>query len=182
MNKKKCKYTLPGVDRYCRHKEAYWCEEHHILHCPVCDAAFKVVAVAGGFDPLHDGHINYFDEAMTLGNELLVILTRDNQLIKKKGKVWIPFDRRKHMLEWMLKGKLTHFKVVENIDSDIRCIESLRKYKPDIFAKGGNTWDIDNLPEREVCQELGIKVIFGVGGFNKEQGSSDLIASEKRIK
>ena len=54
-------------------------------------------------------------------------------------------------------------------------IESLKLYRPDVFAKGGDTWNINNLPEREVCEELGIEVVFGVGGFEKLQSSSDLL-------
>ncbi|KKM84296.1 hypothetical protein LCGC14_1300590 [marine sediment metagenome] len=139
----------------------------------------KVVAVSGGFDPPHDNHIAYFEEALTLGDELIVILTRDDQLVTKKGKVWIPYERRKYMLEWMFKGKGKKCTIVENTDSDITSRESLRKYLPDIFAKGGSDWDKDNLAEREVCTELGIQVIFGVGGFEKPRGSSDVKDDEK---
>jgi len=100
-------------------------------------------------------------------------------LVTKKGKVWIPYERRKYMLEWMFKGKGKKCTIVENTDSDITSRESLRKYLPDIFAKGGSDWDKDNLAEREVCTELGIQVIFGVGGFEKPRGSSDVKDDEK---
>ncbi len=43
-----------------------------------------VVAVSGGFDPLHIGHIDMINEAKALGNELVVILNNDNWLRKKK--------------------------------------------------------------------------------------------------
>jgi cytidyltransferase-like protein len=127
-----------------------------------------IVATAGSFDPLHPGHIAHIEGALKLG-DLIIILARDDQLIKKKGKCAIPYEARKQILEWGLKGR---GKVVENIDKENCCKSSLRLYKPDIFAKGGDTWDINNLPEKEVCEELGIEIIFGVGGHDKPYSSS----------
>jgi cytidyltransferase-like protein len=126
------------------------------------------VAISGGFDPIHPGHIQYIEEALKLG-ELIIILTRDDQLIQKKGKCVIPYEARKQILEWGLKGR---GKVVGNLDLDITCKSSLRFYRPNIFAKGGDTWDANNLPEKEVCQELGIEIVFGVGGYDKPYSSS----------
>lgn len=134
------------------------------------------VAVSGGFDPLHDGHIRYFKEASKLGDELIVILTRDAQLVAKKGEAYQGYDERKAILEWGFEGKKVKATIVPNVDTNITSTESIRKYKPDIFAKGGDSWDEENLPEAEVCRELGIKVVFGVGGFDKVQSSSWITA------
>lgn len=130
-----------------------------------------VVAVSGGFDPIHKGHVRYIKKAMELGR-VIVILTRDDQLATKKGKAFMEYDERQEILEAIIGDR---GEVVPNIDSTIASIDSIRKYKPDIFAKGGDTWDAENLPEADVCKELGIKVVFGVGGVNKVQSSSQLI-------
>ena len=58
-----------------------------------------VVAVSGGFDPLHIGHVRLFQEARKLGGELLVILNNDNWLLKKKGFVFMPQEERMEILE-----------------------------------------------------------------------------------
>lgn len=136
------------------------------------------IAVSGGFDPIHPGHIAYINEALKLGTHLLVILTRDEQLIEKdriagnkKNRSPIPYIVRKATLEWGLGDK---GKVVENVDKDITSCESLRKYHPDIFAKGGDSWNLDNLPEKSVCDGLGIEIVFGVGGYDKPYSSSNL--------
>jgi len=136
------------------------------------------VAVSGGFDPLHPGHLAYIKEALKLGDYLLVILTRDEQLIEKdrvagnkKNRLPIPYDVRKSVLEWGLGNR---GEVVMNIDEDITSCKSLGKYHPNIFAKGGDSWDLDNLPEKSVCDELGIKIVFGVGGYDKPYSSSKL--------
>jgi len=142
------------------------------------NAKSAIVAVAGGFDPIHPGHIAYINEALKLGTHLLVILTRDEQLIEKdklagnkKNRLPIPYDVRKATLEW---GLADRGEVVMNIDKDITSCMSLRRYHPDIFAKGGDSWDLDNLPEKSICDELGIKIVFGVGGYDKPYSSSKL--------
>ena len=141
------------------------------------------VAISGGFDPIHPGHIAYIEEALKLGGELLVILSRDNQLIEKdrlsnwvKGRSPIPYEVRKAVIEWGLHGR---GKVVENIDKNITSYDSIKKYHPDIFAKGGDSWDVKNLPEKQVCDELGIKIVFGVGGYNKPYSSSKIMKGDK---
>jgi len=147
-----------------------------------------VVCVSGNFDPCHSGHASYLKEALKLGDKLIVILTRDEQVIAKKGYCFMPYEERKAIVEAIV-GEGTVVINIDGLDPDSRVFESakkpikkdftscesLRHYKPDIFAKGGDTWDIKNLPEREVCEELGIKVVFGIGGFAKTQSSSELI-------
>ena len=134
-----------------------------------------VVAISGGFDPIHKGHVRYIKQAMKLGR-VIVILTRDDQLVAKKGRAFMEYGERREILEAIIGDR---GKVVPNIDSTIASVDSIRKYKPDIFAKGGDTWDIGNLPEADVCKELGIKVVFGVGGVVKVQSSSQLVRGDK---
>jgi D-beta-D-heptose 7-phosphate kinase/D-beta-D-heptose 1-phosphate adenosyltransferase len=132
-----------------------------------------VVAVSGGFDPIHIGHIRNLKEAKKLGDKLLVILNTDDFLIRKKGKPFMVFDERKEILEairWVDE-------VVASVDTDQTVCQSLRHYKPDIFAKGGDR-TIGNIPEKATCNELGIKMVFGVGGA-KIQSSSWLIKGSR---
>ncbi|MDO8481516.1 MAG: adenylyltransferase/cytidyltransferase family protein, partial [bacterium] len=49
----------------------------------------KWVAVSGGFDPIHIGHVRMFEAARKLGDKLVVILNNDNWLQKKKGYVFM---------------------------------------------------------------------------------------------
>ena len=58
-----------------------------------------VVAVSGGFDPVHIGHIRLFKSAKKLGDKLCIILNNDNWLMKKKGYVFMPQVERKELLE-----------------------------------------------------------------------------------
>ena len=56
--------------------------------------AKKVVLVTGGFDPLHSGHINYFNNAKKLGDKLIVGLNSDDWLTRKKGQPFMNLENR----------------------------------------------------------------------------------------
>ena len=138
----------------------------------------RVVAVCGGFDPIHVGHVRHLKAAKALGTELIVILNSDVWLMKKKGYVFMKSEERKELIESIRYVD----KVVPYIESENGSVaKSLKKYKPDIFAKGGDR-TIDNIPtdEIDVCKHLGITLVTGVGG-EKIQSSSWLVdkASKK---
>jgi len=128
-----------------------------------------IVAVSGGFDPIHIGHIRYFKAAKKLGDKLVVILNSDKFLKRKKGFVFMPFKERKEVL----KSIRYIDKVIPCIDKDQTVCETLKKLKPDIFAKGGDRI-LENIPERKVCEKLRIKMVFGIGG-KKIKSSSWLL-------
>ena len=133
------------------------------------------VAVCGGFDPLHVGHIRHFKGAKALGDELIVILNTDRWLRKKKGYVFMPFKERKEIIESVIYVD----RVVECIDKDVSVAKTLATIKPDIFAKGGDR-GIGNIPKSEIdiCKKLGIRIVCGVGG-KKIQSSSELVKKAK---
>jgi len=135
-----------------------------------------VVAVCGGFDPIHVGHIKHFREAKKLGDILVVMLNTDDWLTKKKGYIFMSFEERKEIIESIRYVD----KVTPVIDTNGSVAKTLEKLKPNIFAKGGDR-TMDNIPESEinVCERLGIKIVFGVGG-GKVQSSSWLIDKMKR--
>lgn len=138
-----------------------------------------VVAVSGGFDPIHIGHIRMFKEAKKLGDKLVVIINNDNWLKKKKGFVFMSQKERKEIIEnikWVDEVVLTtHKPNPENMSVD----NALKKIKPDIFANGGDR-KIGNTPELLVCKKYGIKMVFNIGRGGKIQSSSWLLESYKK--
>lgn len=128
----------------------------------------KTVAVSGGFDPIHIGHIRMIKAAAKLG-EVMVFLNSDDFLMRKKSYVFMPFAERKEILE-NIKGVR---EVLDVIDEDDTVCDTLNKYRPQIFANGGDRTS-DNIPEVAICKQLGIEMIFGVGG-DKVQSSSVLV-------
>ena len=135
-----------------------------------------VVAVSGGFDPLHIGHIRMFQEAKALGDELVVILNNDHWLRNKKGFVFMSETERKEIIE-SIRG-VDRVIITDHKPNDERSVcRTLRELRPDIFANGGDRKPYgDPPPEVPVCEELGIKMTYDVGTGGKVQSSSWLVA------
>jgi cytidyltransferase-like protein len=130
----------------------------------------KTVIISGNFDPIHVGHLDYFKAAKKLG-KVTCILTRDSQIIKKKGYVFMPYEERKEMLEAF------GIDVVKNIDNDETCTETLRLLAPKsacYFVP--KEWH----PEESVCKILKIKLVYDVS--RKRQSSSKLVRKMDKLK
>lgn len=139
-----------------------------------------VVAVSGGFDPIHIGHIRVFQEAKKLGDKLIVILNNDHWLRNKKGFVFMPEAERKEIIE-SIKG-VDEVIITDHKPGDERSVARvLRKLRPDIFANGDDRKPHgDPPPEVGICEELGIKMVYDVGAGGKVQSSSQLIKKAAR--
>ena len=53
----------------------------------------KISLVTGGFDPIHSGHLRYFERAKDFSDYLIVGLNGDPWLKKEKGSVFSILDR-----------------------------------------------------------------------------------------
>ena len=136
----------------------------------------KVIAVSGGFDPIHIGHVRMIQDAKKLGN-VIVFLNTDEWLKRKKGYVFMPWEERAEILLGIKGVK----EVYSAMDEDNTVCEALKFYKPDIFANGGDRKP-GLVPEYQVCEEFGIEMAFSVGGDDKPQSSSWLVEKSKYTK
>src|ERR1041385_2323159 len=122
----------------------------------------KIIAVSGGFDPVHIGHVRMFQEAAQLADKLVVIINDDDWLMRKKGFVFMNEKERGEIIkEFECVDKVYVYHSPSGSNS---VAGALRQIKPDIFANGGDKKTEEDIPESEVCNELGIKMIFNVGG------------------
>lgn len=136
------------------------------------------VAVSGGFDPVHIGHVRMFNAAKKLGDRLVVIVNNDNWLKKKKGYSFMKEEDRKEIIENFASVDSAVLTMHTADDPDDSVCRDLERLKPEIFANGGDRKE-DNVPEYTVCDKLGIKMVFNVGG-EKLRSSSDLVAESKK--
>ena len=135
-----------------------------------------VVAVSGGFDPVHIGHVRLFERAKALGDKLVVILNNDNWLKKKKHHIFMPQHERAEVIAAL---KAVDEVVVtnhpENAD-DMTVSDALRQIRPHIFANGGDRPEATHPPkEVAVCKEIGTEMVFNIGDGGKVQSSSWLL-------
>jgi D-beta-D-heptose 7-phosphate kinase/D-beta-D-heptose 1-phosphate adenosyltransferase len=132
----------------------------------------KTVAVSGGFDPIHVGHVRMLRDAAQLG-KVSVILNTDDFLLRKKGYVFMPLEERKEILESISYVD----RVIVSVDTDDSVCKTLEMILPDIFANGGDRTNRNEIREAELCDRLNIEMVFGVGG-NKVQSSSWLVKEQ----
>ncbi len=133
----------------------------------------KTIMVSGGFDPVHIGHIRMILDAARHG-DVVVVANSDDWLFRKKGFVFMEFEQRAEILA-AIKGVV---KVSGVDDTDGTVCEAIRRLKPDMFANGGDRRK-HNTPEQDVCEELGVEMLWGIGGEDKANSSSDLVERVK---
>ncbi len=134
------------------------------------DTAKRIVMVSGGFDPVHIGHLQMFEEAKKLGDKLVVVLNSDEWLIRKKGKYFMNQEERAAIVRGFTC--VDDIFILESDRNDVG--EAIEKIRPHIFANGGDRRDEKDIPEAKTCKELGVEMIFNVGG-GKVQSSSELL-------
>ena len=123
-----------------------------------------IVMVAGDFGHIHQGHVDHIVKAYSLGNYLIIVTHTDDSIRERKGYEPTPLWARIIILKGLISLLGGEGEVMLALDTDGKCRKTLRKIKPDIFAKGGE-YTLSTLPQEEisVCEECGIRIIFGVG-------------------
>ena len=139
----------------------------------------KVIIVSGYFNPLHKGHIEYFNNAKSQGDKLFVIVNSDLQRALKGSKEFMKQDERLCIVEnlKMVDTAMVSVDQDRTVCDSLRFIHSLYRQMPGgetvlAFANGGDQ-NNDTIPERPVCEELGIELIDDLG--EKIQSSSWLL-------
>lgn len=135
----------------------------------------KAIIVSGYFNPIHKGHIEYFQNAKGNGDKLFVIVNSDFQRALKGSKEFQDEKERIFIVESL---RLVD-KCFLSIDKDRTVVESIKmiynlfgnEYQL-AFANGGDQ-NNDTIPERPICEELRIELLDGLGG--KIQSSSWLL-------
>ena len=141
----------------------------------------KVSLVTGGFDPIHSGHISYFERAKDLSGYLVVGLNTEEWLTRKKGQYFQSWKERAEIIR--------HLDMVDAVisydDSDdsscegiSRCLDIAEKV---VFCNGGDRAD-SNTPEEEFCSNNSYNLTseYNIGG-SKTESSSVLINNASKI-
>ena len=139
----------------------------------------KAIILSGYFNPLHVGLIEYFQEAKKIADELIVIVNNDFQRKLKGSKEFMHENER----VLIIKSLKIVDKVYLSIDND----KSVKNTIGMIYKEVGNDYELifgnggdqenSSIPEANVCQNLGIILVDGLG--KKIQSSSWLLNNKK---
>jgi len=135
----------------------------------------KAIIVSGYFNPIHKGHLEYFQNAKKLADVLFVIVNNDHQRDLKQSKEF--------QLEQERMAIVSSLRVVDkailSIDTDRTVCATIasiaNNYGQDYdfaFANGGDQ-NNNTIPERPICEKMGIALLDGLG--DKIQSSSWLL-------
>ena len=135
----------------------------------------KAIIVSGYFNPIHKGHLEYFKNAKQHADYLFVIVNSDLQRKLKGSK---PFQDEKERMIIVNSIKGVDIAIL-SIDKDRTVCETIKKIAQEYgeeyslaFANGGDQ-NNDTIPEKPICEQLGVKLIDGLG--DKIQSSSWLL-------
>ena len=135
----------------------------------------KAIIVSGYFNPIHKGHLEYFKNAKQHADYLFVIVNSDLQR-KLKGSKAFQDEEERMIIVNSIKGV---DKAILSIDKDRTVCETIKKIAKEYgkeynlaFANGGDQ-NNDTIPEKPICEQLGVKLIDGLG--DKIQSSSWLL-------
>ena len=125
----------------------------------------KGIIVSGYFNPIHKGHIEYFNNAKALADELFVIVNNDHQRVLKGSTVFQKEQERVFIVSNI--KSVDH--CILSIDEDRTVCKTIEKIAQDFdqeydlnFANGGD--------------QMGISLVDGLG--DKIQSSSWLLKSK----
>ena len=135
----------------------------------------KAIIVSGYFNPIHKGHLEYFNNAKAMADQLFVIVNNDHQRELKGSREFQ--DENERML--IVSNIKAVDKAILSIDTDRTVRETIKMIAEQFgaefelgFANGGDQ-NNDTIPEKPVCEEMNVILIDGLG--DKIQSSSWLL-------
>ena len=126
----------------------------------------KVGIVSGYFNPLHEGHLEYFKEASLMVDHLCVIVNNDLQVEKKDARSFLNEKTRFLVVDALRIVDYTFL----SIDKDASVAKSIKKVKYDLtppkkfttsfpkwyFFNSGDKSGGEVTAEEEICRKLKI--------------------------
>ena len=133
----------------------------------------KLSLVTGGFDPIHSGHIAYFERAKDLSDYLDVGINTDIWLTAKKGQYFQSWVERAEIIRHldMVDAVIT----VPDDDKGSACgaiAKCLEIAETVVFCNGGDRGKFNTPETDKYGEDPRVQFDFGIGGDDKMNSSS----------
>ena len=132
----------------------------------------KVSLVTGGFDPIHSGHIAYFERAKDLSDYLVVGLNTNEWLTRKKGQYFLPWIERADIIRHL---NMVDAVISWNDEDDSACgaiAKCLEISENVIFCNGGDRIKTNTPEITGYGDDPRVEFKFAIGGEDKMNSSS----------
>ena len=141
---------------------------------------YDLMILSGGFDPLHVGHIRMIQHARDMAALVVVGINSDEWLHRKRGCVLTKFEDRCTIVA-SIRGVTSAVGFDDGDDTAVALIKMVCRLSPGAQIAFGNGGDrtSTNVPEVEICNELGVDLVWGVGG-ERVESSSGVIENAQR--
>lgn len=133
----------------------------------------KISLVTGGFDPIHSGHIQYFQRAKDFSDYLVVGINTNEWLTNKKGQYFQSWVERAEIIRHLDMVDAVITVPDDEVGSACGAIEKcLQIAETVVFCNGGDRGST-NTPELDKYGDNPrVQFEFGIGGTDKKNSSS----------
>lgn len=114
----------------------------------------RIVHCHGAFDLIHLGHLTHFEEARSLGDVLVVTLTGDAHITKKRSVTFLEDQRARQVAAL----EIVDYAAVIQEPTALSAIEALR---PDFYVKGPEYADLTLDKSRSIYHEMRVLESYG---------------------
>lgn len=141
----------------------------------------KASIVSGYFGPLHQGHLDLFEEARARSGYLIVVVNNDRQQVLKKGKLIQGQQARARIVAALRVVDAVYIAVEDGPGID-GSFDVIRSDYPDTeleFCNGGDRRSLESLPGDEIAAAARnrITLLYGIGGTEKADSSTRILAA-----
>ncbi len=137
---------------------------------------FRKVMVFGTFDPVHQGHLNYFEQAKKEGNFLIVVIARDKTVIKEKGRELL--ESEKERLKKVRELKIVDRAILGDLKDKLKVV---KEENPEVICLGYDQ-KVDLKELRKNLRKLGLKPeIKTMKPFKPEKYKSSILREKQEF-
>jgi cytidyltransferase-like protein len=137
----------------------------------------RIAIVSGYFNPIHIGHLRMIQAAGELAPHVVVIVNNDKQQLLKKGRILMTEEDRLAIVA-ELRCVDEAFVAIDDDSAVAQSLRRVREQHPDaelLFCNGGDrdpSQDAVPTAEALLTDEIGLQMVYGVGGDHKADSSS----------
>lgn len=136
---------------------------------------YDILILSGGFDPLHVGHVRMICDARDLAGLVVVGVNSDDWVRRNRGRLYARFDERREIVA-SIRGVTSAVGFDDGDDTARALIKMVHTMSPGAkiaFGNGGNR-NAANVPEVDLCEQLGVDLVWGLGG-ESVQASTEFV-------